>query len=114
LARRLCPHCKVATEIPAEAMLEIGFTELEIKEGVTLFEPKECSQCNKGYKGRIGLYEVMPVSVEIGKIIMAGGNAFDIANQMKKEGWESLRRAGLNKVKMGLTSLEEINRVTKE
>lgn len=114
LARRLCAHCKVATEFPAEAMLEFGFTELEIKEGITLFEPKECAQCNRGYKGRVGLYEVMPVSAEIGNIIMEGGNAFGIAEQMKKEGWASLRRAGLNKVKMGLTSLEEINRVTKE
>ncbi len=114
LARRLCTHCKVAIKLPPEAMKEAGFTEEELKEDFTIYEPKECSQCNKGFKGRIGLYEVMPVSEAIGKIIMAGGNAFDIEAQMMKEGCINLRRSGLNKVKMGLTSLEEISRVTKD
>ncbi|MBS0289180.1 MAG: type IV-A pilus assembly ATPase PilB [Proteobacteria bacterium] len=114
LARRLCIHCKKAVNLPHEAMIEAGFTEEELKEKFTLYEPTECPQCNKGFKGRVGLYEVMPVSEEIGKIIMAGGNAFDIEAQMLKEGCLNLRRSGLNKVKLGLTSLEEVYRVTKE
>ncbi len=114
LARRLCTHCKKAVELPHEAMREAGFTEEELKENFKVYEPGECEHCNKGFKGRVGLYEVMPVSEAIGKIIMAGGNAFDIEEQMLKEGCINLRRAGLNKVKLGLTSLEEISRVTKE
>ncbi|MBN9289159.1 MAG: type IV-A pilus assembly ATPase PilB [Gammaproteobacteria bacterium 39-13] len=114
LARRLCTHCKQPTQFPAEALMDGGFTEEEIKAGITIYEPKECSQCNKGFKGRVGLYEVMPVSEEIGKIIMSGGNAIDISEQMKQEGIISLRRSGLNKVKLGLTSLEEVYRVTKD
>ncbi|MBS0290580.1 MAG: type IV-A pilus assembly ATPase PilB [Proteobacteria bacterium] len=114
LARRLCSHCKKEVQLPVEAMHEAGFTEEEIKENLSFFEPQECEQCTKGYKGRVGLYEVMPVSEAIGKIIMAGGNAFDIAEQMKKEGCINLRRSGLNKVKLGLTSIEEIYRVTKD
>lgn len=114
LARRLCPHCKKAAELPKEAILEAGFTEEEAQGNLTIYEPKECDQCNKGYKGRVGLYEVMPVSEAIGKIIMAGGNAIHIAEQMKKDGIYSLRRSGLNKVKAGLTSIEEVYRVTKD
>ncbi len=112
LARRLCKHCKKAVEIPNEALLEFGFDTQEL--GFELFEPNGCDQCNQGYKGRVGLYEVMPVTEAIGRIIMEGGNALDIGEQMTKEGVINLRRAGLNKVKEGLTSLEEINRVTKD
>lgn len=114
LARRLCVHCRKKAEIPNEALITQGFNEEEVKAGFTVYEPGECDQCNKGYKGRVGLYEVMPVTEAIGKIIMAGGNAIDIAEQMKKDGIINLRRAGLNKVKMGFTSLEEIYRVTKD
>lgn len=73
-----------------------------------------CDQCNHGYKGRVGVYEVLPISEEIGRIIMASGNALQIADQARKEGINDLRQSGLNKVRMGLTSLEEINRVTTE
>ncbi len=114
LARRLCAHCKKLSSFPPEAMLEAGFVEQEISEGLKIYEPGECEQCVKGYKGRVGLYEVMPVSEAIGQIIMEGGNAFDIAKQMSNEGHINLRRAGLNKVKLGLTSIEEIYRVTKD
>ena len=86
LARRLCSHCKTIVKLPPEALLEAGFTEEEIKNNISVYEPKECGQCNKGYKGRVGLYEVMPVTEAIGKIIMAGGNAFDIESQMIKDG----------------------------
>lgn len=114
LGRKLCPHCKKITTLPPEALIEAGFSENEIQEGFNLYEPVGCDQCTKGYKGRVGMYEVMPVTDEIGKIVMAGGNAFDIEEQMHKEGIISLRRAALNKVKIGVTSLEEVYRVTKE
>lgn len=113
LARKLCKQCKIPTEIPKEALLEAGFQESELHE-LELFTHKGCEQCNEGFKGRIGLYEVLPISVKMGEIIMESGNAIDIANQMKSEGIINLRRAGLNKVKLGLTSLDEINRVTKD
>ncbi len=114
LARRLCSNCKQTASFPSEALLGMGFSEEDIKENFTIFEPKGCDQCTNGFKGRIGLYEVMPVTDAIGKIIMEGGNAFDIAIQMKNEGIINLRRAGLNKVKLGLTSIEEVSRVTKD
>ncbi|HET9843416.1 MAG TPA: type IV-A pilus assembly ATPase PilB, partial [Gammaproteobacteria bacterium] len=84
------------------------------QEEITIYEAKGCDQCNEGYKGRVGIYEVMPVSDAIGRIIMEGGNAIDIRDQMAKDGVINLRRAALNKVKEGLTSLEEVNRVTKD
>lgn len=114
LARRLCQHCRAEKEIPHAALIELGFTEEEVQEWNTVYEPVGCDQCNEGYKGRLGLYEVMPVSDAIGRIIMSGGNSIDVMDQMLKEGHINLRRAGLNKVKLGLTSLEEVNRVTKD
>lgn len=113
LARKLCSECKEEINIPKESILETGFKEEDLP-NLRLFGPKGCDQCVQGYKGRVGLYEVLPISKEMGKIIMQHGSAIDIANQMDKEGFITLRRAGLNKVKLGLTSLEEINRVTKD
>jgi len=114
LARRLCNHCKQPLDIPKEALLEEGFTEEEVKAGIKIYGPKGCDQCNDGYKGRVGIYQVMPVSEETGRIIMEGGNAMQIADQAEKEGIPDLRKSGLKKVKDGHTGLEEINRVTKE
>lgn len=114
LARRLCQHCKKPAKYPKEALVEFGFLESEITPDFTVYEPSECPQCTHGFKGRVGLYEVMPVTEAIANIIMEGGNAFNITEQAKKEGVIFLHRAGLNKVKLGLTSLEEINRVTKD
>ncbi|MEJ2141716.1 MAG: ATPase, T2SS/T4P/T4SS family, partial [Gammaproteobacteria bacterium] len=114
LARRLCSQCKQPVDVPKEALLEEGFTEEDIKAGLKIYGPKGCDQCNEGYKGRVGIYQVMPVTEAIGKIIMEGGNDMDIANQAEKEGVPDLRQSGLKKVKDGLTSLEEVNRVTKE
>lgn len=113
LARKLCKHCKIPAQIPKEALIQSGFQESELDE-LELYTHKGCEQCNEGFKGRIGLYEVLPISVKMGEIIMEGGNAIDITNQMKSEGIINLRRAGLNKVKLGLTSLDEVNRVTKD
>ena len=112
LARRLCGNCKEIVDIPREALLKEGFTEQQIDAGLTIYGPVGCSQCNSGYKGRVGVYQVMPVSEDIGRIIMEGGNAMQIAEQATVEGVWDLRRAGLQKVLDGVTGLEEINRVT--
>jgi type IV pilus assembly protein PilB len=114
LARRLCSNCKEPVEIPAEALLKEGFTQADIDAGVTIFHAKGCNQCTNGYKGRVGIYQVMPCTETIGRIIMEGGNALQIAAQARSEGVHDLRQSGLKKVKDGLTSLEEINRVTVE
>jgi type IV pilus assembly protein PilB len=114
LARRLCDNCKQAQDIPQEALKKEGFTDAEIDSGVTVFAAKGCRQCNEGYKGRVGIFQVMEVSETMGRIIMEGGNAMQIADQAAREGVIDLRRAGLNKVKEGVTSLVEVNRVTIE
>ena len=112
LARRLCNTCKTGLNIPEEALLKEGFSPDEIATGLQIFGPVGCTQCTDGYKGRTGIYEVMPVSEEIGRIIMIGGSVLDIKEQAEREGVWGLRKAALNKVKMGITSLDEINRVT--
>jgi type IV pilus assembly protein PilB len=114
LARRLCDNCKEQKDIPKEALLKEGFEKSEIDAGLKLFAAVGCKLCNEGYKGRLGIFQVMEVSEVMGRIIMEGGNAMQIADQALKEGVVDLRRAGLNKVKEGLTSLDEINRVTIE
>src|SRR5271170_4786949 len=114
LARRLCNHCKVQIDIPKEALLKEGFTEIDVTAGIQIFGPKGCTNCTEGYKGRVGIYQVMPVTEAIGRIIMTGGNAIDIGDQAAKEGVWDLRRAGLEKVRAGLTSLEEVNTITVE
>ena len=110
-------HCDSCTEVRAEprATLEKeGFTAEDMDAGLTIFGPVGCKLCNEGYKGRLGIFQVMEVSETMGRIIMEGGNAMQIADQAVVEGVIDLRRAGLNKVQAGLTSLEEINRVTIE
>ena len=114
LGRRLCENCKEVRDVPTEALRREGFSQDEIAAGLTIFGPKGCKSCNEGYKGRVGIFQVMEVSRAMGRIIMEGGNAMHIAEQAEKEGVIDLRRAGLNKVKDGLTSLEEVNRVTIE
>ncbi|HEX7047852.1 MAG TPA: type IV-A pilus assembly ATPase PilB [Gammaproteobacteria bacterium] len=114
LARRLCSTCKETQDIPKEALLKEGFTEEEIESGLTIFGPKGCENCNEGYKGRTGIYQVMPVSEAMGRIIMEGGNAMQIADQAAKEGIWDLRKSGLKKVKDGHIGLAELNRVTVE
>lgn len=114
LGRRLCEKCKAPEEIPEAALEEEGFTSEQIKQGFTLYKPVGCDHCDKGYKGRVGIYQVMPVSEEIGRIIMNEGTAMDVADQAKKDGIRDLRESALLKVIQGITSLEEINRVTKD
>jgi len=108
LARRLC-SCKKPHVIPAEALIDAGFDAADMDGSWQLFGPGTCDRCKgSGYKGRIGIHQVMPISEEMGRIIMTGGNALDIAEQARKEGVMSLRQAGLLKVKQGITSLEEV------
>ncbi|MFO1410749.1 MAG: type IV-A pilus assembly ATPase PilB, partial [Steroidobacteraceae bacterium] len=114
LARRLCNNCKHPLDVPAEALRKEGFREEDIAAGIKVYGPKGCGSCNEGYKGRVGIYQVLPVNEAIGRLIMQGGNAIDIGEQAAKEGVWDLRRAGLEKVRQGLTSLEEINSVTIE
>jgi len=114
LARRICDNCKEVRDVPREALEKEGFDAEDIENGLTIFGPVGCKSCNDGYKGRVGIFQVMEVSEAMGRIIMEGGNAMQIADQAANEGVLDLRRAGLNKVKDGLTSLEEINRVTIE
>ena len=114
LARKLCTNCKTPIEMPVEALLREGFTEAEVAAGLKIYKPVGCGSCTDGYKGRSGLYQVMPVSDEIQRIILQDGNAVDIAAQAAAEGVWDLRRAGLAKVKAGLTSLEEVNQCTVE
>jgi type IV pilus assembly protein PilB len=113
LGRRLCGSCKQLVDIPAEALRKEGFQEAEIP-GLKIYGPRGCPNCTDGYKGRVGIYQVMPLTEAIGRIIMAGGNAIDIADQAAKEGVWDLRRSGLEKVKSGMTSIEEINSITVE
>ncbi|MBK6598358.1 MAG: type IV-A pilus assembly ATPase PilB [Proteobacteria bacterium] len=112
LARRLCSHCKQLFDVPKEALLKEGFQPADVEAGLKLYGPKGCSNCTDGYKGRVGIYQVMAVTDAIGRIIMEGGNAISISDQAAKEGVWDLRRAGLEKVKQGMTSLEEVNSIT--
>jgi len=114
LARRLCNQCKQPLEVPKEALLKEGFSESDVGAGLKIFGPKGCGNCVDGYKGRVGIYQVLPVTDAIARIILADGSAVEIGDQAAKEGVWDLRRAGLEKVKNGLTSLEEVNSVTVE
>ena len=112
LARRLCPKCKAPADIPYEALLDAGYAEEEIDGSWAPFKAVGCSACNNGYKGRVGIYQVMPISEEQQRIILRDGSALEIAEQAKREGVRSLRVSGLHKVRMGMTSLEEVLAVT--
>ncbi len=116
LGRRLCSQCKQLLEVPPEALKKEGFQETDIAAGLKIYgpSPKGCNGCTDGYKGRVGIYQVMEVTEAMGRIIMAGGNAIEIGDQAAKEGVSDLRRSGLEKVKAGVTSLEEVNSVTIE
>ncbi|MGI2167132.1 type IV-A pilus assembly ATPase PilB [Shewanella oncorhynchi] len=112
LARRLCPECKQAEVIPEHELLRLGFDQTQITQGFTTFKPVGCEHCSAGYKGRVGIYEVMKMSDEIARTIMEGGNSLQIASQAKAQGMRDLRQSGLLKVIHGVTSIAEVNRVT--
>ena len=113
LARKLCSHCKKPIDIPREALVKEGFPEERIGT-FTIYEPVGCDHCNHGYKGRIGIYEVVKNTPDLQRLIMAEGNSLEIEIQMRKDGFNDLRTSGLLKAMQGITSLEEINRVTKD
>lgn len=113
LARKLCNHCKKPIEVPREALIKEGFPEERIG-SFTIYEPVGCDHCNSGYKGRVGIYEVVKNTPELQRLIMAEGNSLEIDMQMRRDGFDDLRTSGLHKAMQGTTSLEEINRVTKD
>nr|WP_228578222.1 type IV-A pilus assembly ATPase PilB [Halomonas sp.] len=113
LARRLCKQCKQPAEIPREALLQEGFTDQEV-DSATVYEAVGCKHCTHGYKGRVGIYEVVPISNEMSQLIMRNGNSMDFDRLAREEGHPDLRRSGLLKVMQGVTSLTEVNRVTKD
>ncbi|MBB1117747.1 type IV-A pilus assembly ATPase PilB [Stenotrophomonas sp. W1S232] len=112
LGRRLCNNCKRPVELPANALLAEGFTQAQIDAGITLYEAVGCDECTEGYKGRVGIYQVMPMTDEIAAIVLDGGNAMDIADAAQKIGVSDLRQSALRKAASGITTLAEVNRVT--
>ena len=114
LARKLCEQCKITDEVPDEALLEEGFGKAELKD-LKIYKANGCDQCNNsGYKGRIGVFQVLPISEAMGNLIMENGNSIELAELAKEEGHADLRSSGLEKVRAGILSLEELNRVTKD
>jgi type IV pilus assembly protein PilB len=114
LARRLCNHCKREAELPEHALLAEGYTSDEVHAGITLYEAVGCNECTGGYKGRTGIYEVMPMTEKIQSIILQGGNSMQIGEAARASGVSNLRQSALLKARNGITSLAEINRVTKD
>ncbi|HMT92631.1 type IV-A pilus assembly ATPase PilB [uncultured Thiothrix sp.] len=113
LARRLCEKCKQPSNVPVDILRSFGFKEEEIGKFI-VYEAIGCSACSQGYKGRVGIYQVMPISPAMGRMVMDGCNSMDLADQAQKENILDLRQSGLTKVKQGITSLAEIERVTKD
>jgi type IV pilus assembly protein PilB len=113
LARRLCTKCRKDSDIPRDVLLKAGFTDEQL-DGARIYSPVGCDNCTGGYRGRVGIYQVMPVSEEMGRLIMEGGNSMQLEQQALAEGVPNLRASGLRKVAAGITSLEEVDRVTKE
>lgn len=113
LARRLCEYCKKPLDLPPETFLEAGFKEDDL-DGLVVYGPGECENCVKGYKGRVGIYQVMPITETLSRIILEGASVTRIAEQAALEGIDDLRASGLKKVKAGVTSLAEVDRITRE
>ena len=114
LARRLCPECKEIYSVPREVLKEEGFTDEQIATGFKLYRPKGCAKCKGGYKGRVGIYEVVRITPPMQELIMNDASSLELARQASKEGFRNLRQSALRKVIEGVTSLEDANRVTKD
>jgi len=114
LGRRLCGECKTLDDLPKDVLVKEGFTKEDLAEELKIYKAVGCDKCTGGYKGRVGIYQVMGISEEMARLIMGGANSIDLADQASKEGIDDLRRSALKKVKQGLISLEEANRVTKD
>jgi type IV pilus assembly protein PilB len=113
LARRLCEYCKKEADFPENILLSAGFKQEELG-SFKIYDAVGCEHCNNGYKGRVGIYQVMPISEKMRALILRGGNSMEMAELAKSEGINDLRASGLLKIRQGVTSLEEIDRVTKE
>jgi len=113
LGRRLCEHCKKLADFPDKTYLDAGFKQEELST-LKVYSPVGCDHCNDGYKGRVGIYQVMPISEKMRALILSGGNAMEMADLSKSEGINDLRASGLEKIRQGITSLEEIDRITEE
>jgi len=114
LARKLCENCKTLRDDFTHAgLIELGFKECDVN-NIKLYKAVGCSQCTNGYRGRVGLYEVMPMSKALGQLVMSGGNSLDILKVAQSEGMLTIYESGLEKAKIGITSIEEVNRVTVE
>jgi len=113
LARRLCPKCKKPSELPQDTLLELGFDEAELAEK-QIYDAVGCSQCTKGYKGRVGIYEVVKVTPELADLVMHSASAMEISRKARDQGFPDLRQSGRRKVLSGLTSVDELTRVTME
>jgi type IV pilus assembly protein PilB len=115
LGRRLCTECKTIDDLPEEVLLAEGFTQQDLaQDDFKIYKAVGCDRCTAGYKGRVGIYQVMQISEEMGRLIMGGANSIDLADQARKEGIDDLRRSALKKIMQGVISLEEANRVTKD
>jgi type IV pilus assembly protein PilB len=114
LARRLCENCKAPADFPREALLRAGYKSEDLDGSWKPYKAVGCSACNNGYRGRVGLYQVMPITEALQRIILAQGNAIDIATQAQREGVRDLRGSGLLKVRVGVTTLEEVISVTNQ
>ncbi len=112
LARKLCRHCKTEESVPKDTLLTQGFSPADVDSGVTLYRAVGCDHCTDGYRGRAGIFEVMPITESMARLILSGANALQLSEQARREGVPDMRQSGLRKVKAGLTSLEELNRVT--
>src|SRR5690606_5759733 len=112
LARRLCTHCKKPLRLPDKVLLQEGFTQAQLDAGLQLYGATGCDKCNDGYKGRVGIYEVMPITDRISRVIMDEGSSIRIADVAREEGFNNLRTSALMKVAAGVTSLAEANRLT--
>ena len=113
LARRLCKQCKQPSHIPDDVLTQLGFSPNELDE-LTIYEAVGCGECSGGYKGRVGIYQVMPISPAMGKLVMENGNALELAKLAQSENINDLRQSALDKVRQGITTLEEVERVTKD
>ena len=114
LVRVLCSNCKEPEELPEKTLLQEGFTEEDVRNGVKPYKAVGCSKCNAGYRGRSGIYQIMPISDAMETLILEGGNTQDLEKQAQAEGIMNLRQSGIEKVKQGITSIEELNRVTRD
>ncbi len=114
LGRRLCSNCKTLDDLPEEVLVDEGFSSEEVEAGLKIYKAVGCDQCSSGYKGRVGIYQVMKISEEMGRLIMGGANSIDLADRAREEGIPDLRQSALKKIAAGLISLEEANRITKD